>query len=141
MRSFAATIRRFSWLALVGLPAVLLLGCGGSVPTGTVKGRVTLDDAPFSNASIAFICHETGQADSVDINSDGTFEIAAPLQVGSYVAFLAPRAMVEVEGKEGPVSMTGDSTVPEKYWDESASDIKVEIVEGDNDVTVALKTS
>ena len=40
---------------------------------------------------------------------------------------------------EEPSEEKMDESLPEKYLNEASSDIKIDIVEGENDVTVPLK--
>jgi hypothetical protein len=128
-------IRRL--LLSVLLLSMIAVGCSKSAPTGTVKGKVTLDDEPYSNAAVMIVSMETGQGGTADIQSDGTFTLAEPIPVGSYTAYLAPKAS-ENETQEAQ-AVTIDTSVPDKYWSEM-SDIKVDVAEGENDVTVPLKS-
>ncbi len=122
---------------LAGLLCLGIAGCSGdAVPTGTVAGKVLLNDAPYTNASVVLLSLETGQGGTAVIQPDGTFRIEEPLPVGSYKAFLAPKPIVAKEGDEQPVKI--DQSVPDKYWNEAMTDISIEIVEGENDVTVPL---
>ncbi|MBC8873920.1 MAG: carboxypeptidase regulatory-like domain-containing protein [Planctomycetes bacterium] len=139
MIDFVSKMKGLPWLVVVAasLSSVVFVGCGKSTPEGTVQGKVTLDDAPYADATVVFLSLETGQAGSADIQSDGTFRVEAPLPVGTYVVYLAPKA--DEDMGEQPKPETIDQTVPDKYWDEGASDIKIEIHEGENDVPVPLK--
>jgi hypothetical protein len=135
--------KRFAWppVILASLLGVLMAGCGETTPTGTVRGKVTLDDAPYADAAVVFMSLESGKAGSADIQADGTFSIETPLEVGSYKVFLTPKsASLEEEmdmDKPMPEPMI-DESVPEKYWNEASSDITIEITAGENDVTVPL---
>jgi hypothetical protein len=122
-------------VALLPLLFVAIAGCGGGQPTGTVKGKVTFDGAPYTDASVIFLDMETGQAGSANIQAGGTFAIEKPLPVGTYTVYLAPKP---VEQTAEPVPVTIDETVPDKYWNEASSDIKIEVEEGENDVAVEL---
>ena len=141
MVDFVSKTKRLPWLVVVvaSLLSVVFVGCGKSTPAGKVQGTVTLDDAPYADAAVMFLSLETGQAGSADIQSDGTFQIEAPIPIGSYTVYLAPKATEDMG--EAPKPEIIDERVPDKYWNESSSDIKIEIVEGDNDVTVPLKSS
>ncbi len=142
MTDWLSIMRRLPLLqvVLVCLVTVLFVGCGKTTPTGTVKGKVTLDDAPFAaDGSVVFMSTETGQAGSADIQSDGTFSLETPLQVGSYAVFIGPRSAESEDGMEEPSEEKLDESLPEKYLNEASTDIKVDIVEGDNDVMVPMK--
>ena len=125
-------------MLLACLVSALFVGCGETTSTGTVRGKVTLDDAPYADAAVVFMSADSGQAGSADIQADGTFSIETPLPVGSYVVFLAPKSAASEEGMDEPVEVSIDESVPEKYWNEATSDISIDVVEGDNDVTVPL---
>ena len=130
-------LRRFpGWLLFVFcLAPALLAGCGSSKPVGSVKGTVTLNGQPYADAAVAFLSLETGQAASADIQPGGTFQLEKPLPTGSYTVYLAPKVGPQSDEPK-PVSI--DKAVPDKYWSEASSDIKVDVKEGDNDVQVQL---
>ena len=125
-------------MLLACLASALLVGCGETISTGTVRGKVTLDEAPYGDAAVVFMSRETGQAGSANIQADGTFQIETPLPVGSYVVFLAPKSAASEEESDQPVEEAIDKSVPEKYWNEATSDISLDVVEGQNDFTVPL---
>lgn len=119
------------------LLATLLVGCGPKTgPTGTVEGKVTLDGAPFSAASVVFVSPKTGAAASADIQDGGVYSMKEPLKVGVYTVYLAPKAAPEKDGQ--PTAVSIDKSVPAKYWSE-ASSISVEVKEGRNQIPVELK--
>jgi len=123
-------------LLSAGLAIGICAGCGSSKSTGTVKGSVTLGGAPYADAAVVFLSMDTGQGSSVDIQSGGSFELPEPIPTGTYTVYLAPKA-AEAGDQPKPVSI--DQAVPDKYWNEAASDIKIEVKEGENSVTVELK--
>ncbi len=134
-----AKTKGFFWytVVLAGLAVAVVSGCEKKVPTGTVQGKVTLNDAPFSNASVMFLSLKTGKGGSADIQPDGTFKLSTPLPTGSYKVYLAPKVAEAADGK--PVPATIDTSVPDKYWNESSTDISVDVAEGPNNVPVPLK--
>ena len=121
---------------LLCLALFAFAGCGSSKPMGTVKGTVTLNGAPYADAAVIFLSLTTGQAASADIQAGGAFQLPTPLPTGTYTVYLAPK-VAEASDQPKPVSI--DRTVPDKYWNEAASDIKIEVKEGENDVKVELK--
>ena len=129
-------------MVLTCLLTVLFVGCGEApIPTGTVKGKVTLDDAPYAeDGSVVFMSTDTGQAGTADIQSDGTFSLTDPLQVGSYAVFIGPKSAESEDGMQEPSEEKIDESLPEKYTNEASTDIKIEIVEGENDVLVPMKS-
>jgi len=124
-------------VVLAGVLGMVMLGCDKKPSTGTVEGKVLLNDAPYTNAKVIFLDAKTGSAGSADIQPDGTFRMQAPLKVGKYTVFLTPKPGAPTEAKEQPTVI--DKSVPEKYWNEATSGISVEITEGQNKVTVPLK--
>lgn len=133
------TIERFTRhsILVIFLVGMTSLGCGKSVPTGTVQGKVTLNGQPYDNAVVAFMCLDTGYVALADIQSEGAFVIAEPVPVGNYTVYLAPKA--DPGGGDEPRPVTIDQSIPDKYWNESSSDIKIDVKEGENDVAVELK--
>ena len=120
--------------------AVSFVGCAKTDPTGLVAGKVTLDDVPYAaDSSVMFMSRETGQAGTADIQPDGTFSLTTPLPVGSYVVFIGPKSATTEDGSEEPSEEKIDPSLPTKYLNEVTTDIKIEIVEGPNDVVVPLK--
>ena len=122
-------------LALVILAAACCLGCAKSVPKGTVRGKVTLNDQPYTEAAVAFLDFKTGQAASADIQPGGTFQLKDPLPVGKYTIYLAPKA-AGASADPSPVKI--DRSVPDKYWNEATSPLSADVVAGDNDIPVKL---
>ena len=122
---------------LVALVLLVCAGCGKSEPMGTVQGKVLLNDTPYSNAAVVFTSLDTGRGGVATIQDDGTFRIETPLLVGTYKVYLEPKAIEEETERPQPTSE--DRNVPAKYWDEYSSDISIDIVEGENEVTVTLE--
>jgi hypothetical protein len=140
MTDSLSRIRRLPGLPMVlaCLVTALLFGCGKTTPTGSVKGKVTLDGAPYTEGAVVFISPDSGQAGTADIQSDGSFTIQTPLPVGSYKVFIAPKSAGAEAGGDEPVEESLKEPVPDKYLTESTTDIVIDITEGDNDVTVAM---
>ncbi|MEZ6124090.1 MAG: carboxypeptidase-like regulatory domain-containing protein [Planctomycetaceae bacterium] len=121
--------------------AVLLAGCSSGeppTPSGMVHGSVTLNGKPYTNAAVTMISLQTGQAGSANIQDDGTYRILTPLWVGMYQVFLSPKLEDNLETAE-PKPVYMDETVPEKYWNETTTDLICTIKEGDNEFVVELK--
>lgn len=124
-------------LLTMALLALLVVGCGKSDPVGTVEGTVTLNGEPYSDAAVVFLNMTTGQGGTADIGPGGSFKVNTPLPVGTYTVFLAPK-LGEPTGEAQPVTI--DQSVPDKYWNEAASDISVTVSEGPNTVQVQLES-
>ncbi len=90
------------------------------------------------DAAVTFMSPDTGQAGAGNVQPDGTFALKKPLQVGSYVVFVGPKVSESADGTMEPGDEKFDDSLPEKYRSEATSDIKIDITEGQNDVTVPL---
>lgn len=138
---------RTAWLTCFGT-LVLVAGCDSAEPTGTVSGTVSVDGKAFSNAAVVFFNTVSGQGGTANIEKDGRYAISNPLPTGEYVVYMAPRiAEVDVSGQavsepgtEGPIAMTADRAVPDKYWNEASSDIRATVNAGANEVPVDLSS-
>lgn len=125
-------------LFTVSLALVVLSGCGGSEPTGTVTGKVTLDGQPVTAGEIGFISAK-GFSAVAEIGSDGSFTLEENLPVDKYTVTVNGPGLTEAPGEEGGDAVAAKTSIPEGYFDESTSDITQEIVAGPNTVTIALK--
>jgi hypothetical protein len=123
-------------LLLLALMFFLVIGCGKSKPVGTVQGTVTFDGTPYTEAAVIFLSLTTGQGGTADIQSDGAFKITTPLPVDTYRVYLAPKLGAPT-GEAQPVRI--DQSIPDKYWNEAATDISIDIAEGPNTVEVRLQ--
>ena len=139
MKSPRPTMKGFPWLLAIAFLVLPIAGCGKSTPKGTVKGKVLLENQPYSDARVALLSLQSGQASSADIRPDGTFQLNEPLPVGKYTVFLAAKSSPEGGNEAAPKPEAIDRAVPDKYWSEATSDVSVEIKAGENDVTVPLK--
>ncbi len=121
----------------VALLACLGMGCAQVDPVGTVEGTVLLDGEPYADASVVFLSLETGQGSSANLGPGGRFTLPDPLPVGTYTVFMAPRA--EESSADEPQPVTMDATIPDKYWNEASSDLRVTVEAGVNDVRVEME--
>lgn len=132
---------RGKWRLLASFGLMFLVGCSSGEPpkpTGTVSGAVTLDGKPYSDAAVVFFSMQTGQAASANIGEDGKYRILNPLWTGTYQVYLAPKLEENLEMQEAkPVYM--DEALPEKYNNETTTDIVCSLVEGENTFAVELK--
>jgi len=138
MTKFRFDRRRLSGplLCLLCICPLAFSSCKPSTPMGTVKGTVTLDDKPYADAAVVFLSPTSGQASSADLQAGGMFQLPAPLPTDTYIVFLSPKVGNPTDEPK-PVSI--DASVPDKYWNEASSDIKIEVKEGENNVQVQLK--
>ena len=114
-------------------------GCTGrkTKPKGSVEGKVIFNGQPYTEASVVFLNQGTGQGSSANIQPDGSFRLPDKVEIGTYIVYLAPKLEEDPAAEPKPVSI--DKTVPEKYWNEATSDIRVEVKTGTNQFTIELK--
>ncbi len=134
MKSIFASLPLVVLLSVAGFAAA---GCNGGTPTGTVTGTVTLAGEPYDDAAVMFLDPTTGQASGADIEPGGSFRLPAPLPVGTYNIYLAPKSVPMEEGSPQAVSI--DETVPPRYWNEASTDLSTTVEEGENTVEVTLE--
>ena len=72
---------------------------------------------------------QTGKAASTQVEPDGAFSFGSPMLTGEYIAYLAPQ--MDPNAQEA-VAVKIDRTIPEKYWNEIQSPLRVKIGEGTN---------
>jgi hypothetical protein len=111
-------------------------GCSGESPppTGTVSGTMAFATPPTAGMDLIIISPSTGKAASTKIEADGNFSFPQPMLVGEYTAYLAPQA--DPNAQEA-VAVTFDKSIPDKFWNEIESPLRVSISEGEN--TASLK--
>ncbi len=125
------------------LPAAALLtmliglaGCSGG-GKGTVKGKVTYQNAPVTGYVLNLVWREKGLASAVPVSDDGTFAAPDPLEPGTYTAYLSPKPP-EPPPPGTRVAKTAVSKIPKKYADADKTDLKVTVKGGVNDVPLEL---
>ncbi|MGB9690319.1 carboxypeptidase regulatory-like domain-containing protein [Thermogutta sp.] len=114
-------------------------GCSGRKikPKGIVQGKIIFKGRPYTEASVVFLNRATGQGGSANIEADGSFKLPKPIEVGTYIVYLAPKMENDPAAEPKPVSI--DKSVPEKYWSEATSDIQFEVQKGLNEFIIELK--
>lgn len=117
---------------------LVFFGCSPRADTGTVLGTVTLNDSPYTDAAVILLSPATGQGGSANIDADGRFALPAPIPTGEYKVYLAPRIEETMPEEPKPVSI--DQSVPLKYWDETSSDIVIQVNQGVNEAEVRLES-
>jgi len=113
-----------------------LAGCSGG--KGTVKGKVSYQNAPVSGYVLNLVLPEKGIASSVEVADDGTFTSSDPLEPGTYAAYLTPKPP-EPPPPGKKVTKAAVSKIPLKYADAAKTDLKVTVKGGANDVPLELK--
>lgn len=132
-------MNRFITLLVSCCISLALVGCSNPNPVGTVKGTATVKGKPYSKAAVMFVSLETGHGASGDLDAEGKFQLSDPLPVGKYTVYFAPKSIAPEDATAAPIPMQMDKVVPDKYWSESSSDIKVDVKEGANEVPVEIK--
>lgn len=130
--------RRLSWW-LVLLPcwfALMLPGCGGSKPTGTVSGKVTFQGEPITEGEVLLVSDDKTNGGTATLDANGTFKLPQPIPVGTYTVCVTPPPleMADDPSQAAPPS----SKIPDKYYSELTSDLKREISEGENTLDIEL---
>lgn len=75
------------------------------------------------------------------IIENGTFTIAEPIEAGEYKVTVTPPLPPAPRADQPPPPPAPKVTdIPEQYWTESRSDLKVMVDEGDNVLEVDLKS-
>lgn len=133
------SIRSTFLFSTIACLSTLSLGCSDTPPVGTVEGTVILNGKPYDDAAVMFLDSSTGQAAGTDIGDGGQFALKDPIPTGTYNVYLAPKTVPMEEGS--PEAVKIDESVPEKYWNETTTDIQAVVSEGENSVTIELMKS
>ena len=140
-----------SWALLLGSLVLGLAGCGES--TGSVKGKVYLQDKLVTGGSIAFVS-PNDKVQTAMIQSDGSYEIQ---KVSTGLAKISVTGAMEVkvpagkkmdltkfggEAKEKVVAeTTGKATpIPAKYGDAKNSGLTFEVKPGSQEHDIKLQS-
>ncbi|MFO0869281.1 MAG: carboxypeptidase-like regulatory domain-containing protein [Pirellulales bacterium] len=120
-------------MTLLAAGLLCAAGCGGP-KSSTASGKVTMGGQPVTNASINFMDPSTGAVASCDLDASGSFKIMEGLPAGSYKVFVVPKAAMDRPPMPGePPPEMKASPVPEKYRNESSTDLKADIKPGPNE--------
>lgn len=124
-------VSTFCW----GIPGC---GTGGKGPSGTVSGKVTLQEKPVAIGYVAFNSSSKGAAAGANLSPTGEFKLTDPLPVGEYVVTVSPPAaaspLMTPAGNQPP-----KSDIPEKYRSEAKTDLKFVVKAGANTANFDLK--
>jgi hypothetical protein len=137
-------------LALL-LSFVVIAGCGGSGPTGTVTGKVTKDGQPVA-AQVSFK-GETGTASGVSDAATGVYTLSTgesnAIVAGKYQIAVSdivasesdPAAADYAKMMEGgnSASTAKAAVVPAKYNSFGSSGLECTVTEGPNTVDITLE--
>jgi len=138
-----------------GLAFVMMVsGCGGGAEEGTVavEGKVTVDDKPIAQASVAFIGKEGARLASASTDASGKFKIRAALGKNVVTVAKAPPGGLPSPPSGEPDLMPSEveyakmqkaaaaSEVPAKYGDPKTSGISFDITPAMKSVDVVLSS-
>ncbi|MCX7411795.1 MAG: carboxypeptidase-like regulatory domain-containing protein [Planctomycetales bacterium] len=152
-------------LAVFGLAALFVAGCGGEVvkhpPLGKVKGTVTYKGTPVSGAVVSFMMERAprGATGTTDANgnyklttfdtNDGAFVGTHKVTVVKFVPADAAQASktttpedlakVTAEGKLDEFVKKKKSEIPEKYTDFKTTPLQFTIEPGQNEKKIELE--
>lgn len=135
--------RRHSLALCIGCCLLLVsVGCSSSEPeqpTGTVKGTLTLNGEPFSNAGVVFYSAETGSGMGFAVASDGTFGHDKPLWTGNYKVTLGAKQPSPEDLEAGKIpSPSVDPGIPKRLLDPSTTYFSAEVKAGVNEYTFEI---
>lgn len=124
---------------LVCLALVIVAGCSNEPPMGTVKGKVTYKGQPLTEGIVYVYNRETAEAGEGKI-TDGKFELLQELTTGTYVAYVTAIPPPPPNPENPPANLWGKfpKDFPTKYQREDQSDLRIEVKEGENDVTLTV---
>ena len=143
--------RKRSWAFVLGSLVLPLCGCGEQ--TGSVKGKVYLQDKPVSGGAIAFVPPNDNKVATATIQSDGSYEIP---KVSTGLAKISVTPALEVKvpaGKKMDLTKfggdnkpkvvdepTGKGTpIPAKYGDAKNSGLTFEVKPGAQEHDIKLQ--
>jgi hypothetical protein len=135
------------YLQLLAVPAVVALvaitGCGKSVSTVPVKGKVTTASGPVKGGSLTFapVAPQGGNAATApviaQVKDDGTFEVAGGAAAGRHkVLYNAPQ--IEWKAPEWDGQGAPPQPPPNPYAGLAPKTPEVEFAAGPNEVSVEL---
>jgi hypothetical protein len=132
---------------MLALLMLTLSSCSGSdhPETAPVSGSVTIDGKPLSFGQV-FFSPTNGRTATGEIHSDGTFTLstfgnADGAVIGMHRVAIQSRPRSENKSTAGPpVPVMGVSLIPEAYGDQSTSGLSYEVVDGDNQFKIELKS-
>lgn len=115
-----------------------MTGCGG-VATGTVKGKVTYNGKPVTDATVQVQSATTGAAAAAQVDGSGSYKLDSPVPVGTYVVTITPFESGPVAGENDENFVPKERTdIPSKFRSASESTLKLTVNSGENTFDVPL---
>ncbi len=136
---------------------VSTIGCGGSPygPTGTVKGKLTMEGKPLpAGHSVSFMQMDKGFLAFGLTDAEGKFEVKSwndgQMPIGSYDVMIGPpggeaadvSSMSAEERFDNPQGGADKNRVafPARYRETTKSGLKYEVKEGENSFDIDIKS-
>lgn len=116
-----------------------LTGCAGKLDNATVDGTVKFQERPITGGQVSLFCASLGVGATAPLGPDGSFKVDGPLRAGNYVVTIRPPAAPPPLPTGSASPPQAASYVPEKYRNEKTSDLKVDVVVGDNHLDLVLR--
>ncbi|QEG36379.1 hypothetical protein [Bythopirellula goksoeyrii] len=126
--------------------AILLLsmvtGCGPK--SARISGKVTLQDVPITTGTIAFIS-KNGKVTSGNIENGNFVVVGAQVDPNTSVTVTSHTPSPMMQPPQGPMKSVSDEPqlkyvpIPDRYGNSDSSDLKCEVVEGEQKIDFDLQ--
>ncbi|MCC9606587.1 hypothetical protein LOC68_17110 [Blastopirellula sp. JC732] len=127
---------RYVHLAILGIAATMLLGCGGGSerPSATIQGVVTLEGKPLDQGSVHFTSPKTGESAYANLTGEGKYLVTFPYaDIGqAYQVSIGKTVVDETDAHALAANPPAPMTVkiPAKYSERTTSGLSVTIETG-----------
>lgn len=122
-------------LAALAVATVLLAGCSGGQPTGSVSGTVTLNETPLTAGLVLFSDQATGVGVSAELDASGKYHVPS-LPTGEYQVAIGPPPAPAPHEMGQPRASQPD--IPLKYSDFRTSGLGAAVQRGSNTADFSL---
>lgn len=126
----------------------LLGGCAEKEEIGVIRGQVTYQGQPVTDATLFFRNYDRGIHIMAELDDQGGYQVFTAggkgLPLGEYVVCLSPNEpALDVDPETGQIRRTAGSRkprkdVPQRYQDAKTSPLSVVVAPGENQFDVAL---
>ena len=124
-------------LLILGLPLLLLAGCGKSFEAA-VDGVVTLDGKPLDTGTVAFYPLQGGPAAYSRIQPDGRYSIVTGRRGGLPVGEYAVTVVATAPPPNPKLEVPGKLITPPRYGQPDRSGLRFTVKPGHNSIDLAL---
>lgn len=128
--------------------AVVLVGCGKKEEIGVIRGQVTYQGQPVTDATLFFRNYDRGIHIMAELDEQGGYQVFTAggkgLPLGEYVVCLSPNEpALDVDPETGQIRRAAGSRkprkdVPARYQDAKTSPLSVAVAAGENQFDIAL---